>query len=100
MHLIRHRLDRRVCVTRRPRASCAKALPVGFVYDEEDRVLLDPNEAVIEAIATVFRRFDESGSARQVMLSLVEDNVLIPRRPSGSRRVRGRRRPTRRSMTS
>ena len=64
-----------------------QGLPVGFVYDEADHVVLDPDEAVVESIATVFRRFDELGSARQVMLSLLEDNLLIPRRPSGARRV-------------
>ena len=52
-----------------------------------DRVVLDPDEAVIEAIATVFRRFDELGSARQVMLSLRGDGVLIPRRPTGAKRI-------------
>ena len=35
----------------------------------------------------MFRLFDELGSARQVMLSLRGDNLLIPRRPTGSRRV-------------
>jgi len=35
----------------------------------------------------VFRLFDELGSARQVMLSLLEDNLLIPRRRAGSKRV-------------
>lgn len=64
-----------------------QGVPVGFVYDPDDRVVLDPDEAVIEAIRTVFRRFDELGSARQVMLSLRGDNLMIPRRPTGSRRV-------------
>ena len=36
-----------------------------------------------EAIATVFRRFDELGSARQVLLSLREDGLLLPRRRNG-----------------
>lgn len=49
--------------------------------------MLDPNEAVREAIATVLRLFDELGSARQVMLTMLGDGLLIPRRPSGSRRV-------------
>ena len=64
-----------------------QGLPVGFVYDEDDRVVLDPDEAVVEAIATVFRRFDELGSARQVMLSLPRTTCCIPRRPTGARRV-------------
>ena len=45
------------------------------------RVVLTPDEAAAEAIATAFRRFDELGSARQVLLSLLEDGLLLPRRP-------------------
>ena len=56
-------------------------------YDDHDRVVLSPDEAVREAIATVFRRFDELGSARQVLMRLREDGVLLPRRRNGSRRV-------------
>jgi predicted DNA-binding transcriptional regulator AlpA len=62
-------------------------VPVGFVYDEDGRVVLDPDEAVREAIAEIFRRFDELGTGRQVLLSLREDNLLVPRHPNGSRRV-------------
>lgn len=34
-----------------------------------------------------FRRFDELGSARQVLIRLREDGVLLPRRANGSRRI-------------
>jgi excisionase family DNA binding protein len=50
-------------------------------------VIITPDEAVAEAIATVYRRFDELGSARQVLLSLLEDGLLLPRRANGSNRV-------------
>ena len=50
-------------------------------------MVLSADEAVREAIATVFRRFDELGSARQVMMSLREDGLLLPRRRSGSQRI-------------
>ena len=40
-----------------------------------------------EAIATVFRRFAELGSARQVMLSLLADGLELPRRRAGGRVV-------------
>jgi DNA invertase Pin-like site-specific DNA recombinase len=86
LHLIRHRLTAGL-LHKAAKGELRQGLPVGFVYDEEDRVILDPDEAVIESIATVFRRFDELGSARQVMLSLLEDNFLVPRRPTGARRV-------------
>ena len=45
-------------------------------------MVITADEAVREAIATVFRRFDELGSARQVLLSLREDGLLLPRRPA------------------
>jgi DNA invertase Pin-like site-specific DNA recombinase len=86
LHLIRHRLTAGLR-HKAAKGELRQGLPVGFVYDEADRVVMDPNEAVVEAIATVFRRFDELGSARQVMLSLRGDGVLIPRRPSGAKRV-------------
>jgi DNA invertase Pin-like site-specific DNA recombinase len=86
LHMIRHRLTAGLR-HKAAKGELRQGLPVGFVYDEDDRVILDSSEAVIEAIATVFQRFDELGSARQVMLSLRGDGVLIPRRPVGARRV-------------
>ena len=64
-----------------------QGLPVGLDYDEDDRVVLTADEAVREAIVTVFRRFDELGSARQVLIRLREDGVLLPRRRNGSKRI-------------
>ncbi len=86
LHLIRHRLTEGLR-HKAAKGELRQGLPVGFVYDENDRVIFDPDEAVVEAIATVFRRFDELGTGRQVLLSLVGDNVVIPRRPNGARRV-------------
>ena len=87
LHLIRHRLTAGL-LHKAAKGELRQGLPVGFVYDDADRVTLDPDEAVIESIAVVFRRFEELGYARQVMLALLEDNLLIPRRPTGSRRIR------------
>ncbi|HTR94172.1 MAG TPA: recombinase family protein, partial [Trebonia sp.] len=39
---------------------------------------------VPQAVAAVFRRFAELGSARAVLLSLRGDGLLLPRRPNGS----------------
>ena len=99
LHLIRHRLTAGL-LHKAAKGELRQGLPVGFVYDEDDRVVLDPDEAVIEAIATVFRRFDELGSARQVMLSLLEDNAAHPSPTDRSPpHHAGRRRATRRSTT-
>src|SRR6266702_436465 len=56
------------------------ALPAGLEYDQDGRPAVCADEAVREAIATVFRRFAELGSARQVMLSLLADGLELPRR--------------------
>jgi predicted DNA-binding transcriptional regulator AlpA len=50
-------------------------------------VVITADEAVREAIGTVFRLFAELASARQVLLSLRESGLLLPRRPTGSTRI-------------
>ena len=55
------------------------ALPAGLEYDPAGQPVLSADEAVREAITTVFRRFTELGSARQVMLSMRDDGLELPR---------------------
>jgi DNA invertase Pin-like site-specific DNA recombinase len=86
LHLIRSRLTAGLH-HKAARGELRQGLPVGFDYDPDDHVVMSPDEAVVEAIATVFRRFAELGSARQVLLSLREDGLLLPRRPSRTGRV-------------
>ena len=38
-------------------------LPVGYVYDEEGKTIIDPDEEVRAAIADVFKAFEQTGSA-------------------------------------
>jgi DNA invertase Pin-like site-specific DNA recombinase len=86
LHLIRSRLTAGL-KHKAARGQLRQGLPVGLDYDADDRVIITPDEAVREAIATVFRRFDELGSARQVLLSLREDGLLLPRRRNGCPRI-------------
>jgi DNA invertase Pin-like site-specific DNA recombinase/predicted DNA-binding transcriptional regulator AlpA len=86
LHLIKSRLTAGL-KHKAAKGELRQGLPVGLDYDEDDRVVLTPDEAVREAIVTVFRRFDELGSARQVLIRLREDGVLLPRRANGSRRI-------------
>lgn len=80
LHLIRSRLTAGLR-HKAAKGELRQGLPVGFEYDEEGRVVMSADQAVVEAIATVFERFEELGSARQVMLSMRDDGLLIPRRP-------------------
>jgi DNA invertase Pin-like site-specific DNA recombinase len=86
LHLIRSRLTEGLR-HKAARGELRQGLPVGLDYDENGHVIITPDEAVAEAIATVYRRFGELGSARQVLLSLRGDGLLLPRRHPGSRRI-------------
>jgi len=55
-------------------------LPAGLDYDDSDNVSITPDQAVREAVMCVFRRFDQLGSARQVVVSLRADGLQLPRR--------------------
>jgi hypothetical protein len=87
LHLIRSRLTAGLR-HKAARGELRQGLPVGLDYDPDGRVVVTPDEAVREAIAVVFARFDEFGSARQVLLSLRGDGLLLPRRDNGSTRIR------------
>ena len=86
LHLIRSRLTAGLR-HKAARGELRQFLPVGFDYDETGAVVITPDEAVVEAIATVFRRFAELGTGRQVLLSLRGDGLLLPRRPTRTGRV-------------
>lgn len=86
LHLIRHRLTAGL-IHKAAKGELRQGLPVGFDHDEADNIVLSPDEAVREAIATVFRLFDELRSGRQVMLAMQGDGLLIPRRKNGERRI-------------
>ena len=53
-------------------------LPVGFVRTEEDLVEKIADRQVQEAIASVFRKFREFGSARQTTLWYHEQHIPLP----------------------
>ena len=38
-------------------------LPIGFVYDDEDRVILDPDQQVQQSLRVFFATFERTGSA-------------------------------------
>ena len=68
LHMIRQRLDGGIRNKAR-RGELRRGVPVGLVWGEGDgEILLDPDEAVRGAIDTIFTRFSELRSARQVWL--------------------------------
>src|SRR2546427_631461 len=63
------------------RGELRRGLPVGFVWGEGDgEILLDPDEAVVNAVRNVFQRFLEFGSARKTWLWFLEQELPLPNR--------------------
>jgi len=58
-------------------------LPVGFCYDDESRIIFDPDEEVRGAVGLVFRLFRETGTAFAVMQRFAEGALRFPKRSYG-----------------
>src|SRR3989442_8554042 len=58
-------------------------LPVGFCYDVESRIILDPDEEVRGAVGLVFRLFRETGTAFAVMQRFAQGALRFPKRSYG-----------------
>lgn len=59
-------------------------VPVGFVRTEDDRCEQIPDRQVQQAVAGVFRKFHELGSARQTTLWYRDQNMLLPQVQPGT----------------
>jgi DNA invertase Pin-like site-specific DNA recombinase len=58
-------------------------LPVGLRYDDQDRIILDPDEEVRGAVALIFRLFREMGSAFAVVQQFAARGLRFPKRAYG-----------------
>jgi DNA invertase Pin-like site-specific DNA recombinase len=87
LHVLRARL-RGGSLHKAAKGELRLPLPAGFEYDEQGAVRITADEAVADAIATVFAYFEQLASARQVMLRLLEKERKLPRKGSGDRQVR------------
>ena len=53
-------------------------VPIGYVRTEDNRVELDPDLRIREAISSVFARFAQAGSVRQVLLWFRQEHIELP----------------------
>ena len=58
-------------------------LPVGFCYDDQSRIILDPDEEVRGAVSLVFRLFREAGTAFAVTQRFAKSQLRFPKRSYG-----------------
>lgn len=87
LHLIRARLDGGLR-NKAERGELRLALPVGLDRDDDDQIVLCPDEQVRHAIERVFVLWSRVGSARQVVMELIDEGQQLPRRTVGQRRIR------------
>jgi DNA invertase Pin-like site-specific DNA recombinase len=58
-------------------------LPVGFCYDDEGTIILDPDDQVRNVIALLFETFQRTGTAYAVVHEFSKRNLQFPKRAYG-----------------
>ncbi len=66
-------------------------LPVGFLYDEQSKVVLDPDTQVQQAIRHFFATFRRVGSALGTVRTFGDQGLLFPRRPMSGQGSKSKR---------
>lgn len=79
LHTIRGRMAAGVQAKAR-RGELAQVLPIGFVREEDGRVVKDPDLQVQRAIDLIFSTFAERKSVFKVVLHFQRNGIRIPRR--------------------
>jgi DNA invertase Pin-like site-specific DNA recombinase len=78
LHVLRMRLNGAIR-NKAKRGELRRGLPVGLVWGEgEGQVIFHPDQAVTGAIRTIFEKFAELGSARQVWIWFESHDLLFP----------------------
>jgi len=78
LHVLRMRLNGAIR-NKAKRGELRRGLPVGLVWGEEEgQVIFHPDQAVTGAIRTIFEKYAELGSARQVWLWFESQGLLFP----------------------
>jgi len=79
LHVLRARL-RGGILNKARRGELEMRLPIGFVYDTEVRVRLDPDARIQESIRQFFRTFRRTGSAMATVKAFRDQGLQFPRR--------------------
>ena len=87
-HVMRARLQGGIR-NKAARGELRRGLPVGFLWGEKDgEVRVHPDQAVRGALTTVFEKFAEVGSARQVWLHFRSEGLRFPLQSPGVSEIR------------
>jgi DNA invertase Pin-like site-specific DNA recombinase len=80
LHVLRARLQGGVLNAAR-RGELKMRLPIGFAYDEAQRVILDPDPQIQGALRLLFETFERTGSATATVKAFRRQGVKFPTRP-------------------
>ena len=79
LHLIRARMQGGF-LNKVQRGELYISLPVGFAFDSEGKVVLDPDKQVQQSIRLLFQTYRRVGSARGVAIYFQQQDLLFPSR--------------------
>ena len=79
LHVLRARL-RGGILNKARRGELEVRLPIGFVYDAQGGVRLDPDARVQESVRLLFRTFRRTGSATATVKAFRDEGLQFPRR--------------------
>ena len=79
LHVLRARL-RGGILNKARRGELEMRLPIGFVYDAQRRVRLDPDARIQDSVRQLFRSFRRTGSATATVKAFREQGLAFPRR--------------------
>jgi DNA invertase Pin-like site-specific DNA recombinase len=80
------RIAEKFIATKRSMAEAGKLrihLPIGYVYDDDDKIVMDPDEEIQASIRKLFSQYDESPSIRQAAKSYNLNGNKFPTRKTG-----------------
>jgi DNA invertase Pin-like site-specific DNA recombinase len=82
LHLLKARLHGGIANKAR-RGELKNPIPVGLVYDSQDRVVRDPDRQVQDTLNNFFRTFERVGSASGTVKRFAQEGWLFPSRIHG-----------------
>ena len=81
IHLLQSRM-RGGSLSKARRGELRLPLPIGFVYDDQGKVILDPDKQIQDTIRLFFEVYRRDGTARAVAKYFRKEGLLFPRRQS------------------
>jgi DNA invertase Pin-like site-specific DNA recombinase len=79
LHVLRARLQGGI-LNKASRGELFMRPPIGFAYDAQGRLVLDPDQQIQQTLRTLFHTFQRTGSAMATVREFRRSGVLFPRR--------------------